>query len=403
MLILTSSFPRFQGDFAGSFVLELGDALKRKDLNIIFLAPHYPGIKLKEILQGMEVYRFPYFYPLRYQKLFRDGGFVYNLKISTLAKIEVPLFFVSELVCSLIIARRKKVDIIHSHWLLPQGLIGALIKKYLSIPHLLTIHAADVLLLENLPFHNLIADFIFMNSDAIIAVSSYISDRFSMLVSPNHRNLLESKIIVLPMGIHISDFASSHSMRSISDNKTNLLYLGRLSEKKGICYLIQAMKLLVPQMDNLVLYICGEGPLRGELEGLVDNLNLRAQIRFTGYVTPKEKETYLSIADILIVPSIVIESGETEGLPVVVLEGMAAGKPIIASDVSGIGDIIKDGYNGFLIESKRPDLIAERVLSLMANKDLQKVISDKALETIEAYDWDKISCNYKNIISKIYT
>ena len=405
VLVLTSSFPRY-GRSAGIFVYELANELKEKEFILTVLTPHHPDAKLKEIINGMEIYRFPYFYPLNYQKLHRTGGFVYNFKRSYLAKIQVPLFFLSELFYTTKLVKKEKIDVVHSHWLVPQGLVGAICKKIFGIPHISTIHAADVFSLEHLPFKQTIANFIVKNSDKLIVVSSYIGERSLCLISPELKRDIETKMIILPMGVHVQLFQNTtNKTKLLSEYKINskfsLLCVGRLSEKKGISYLIKAMPMILYQNKDVNLIVCGDGPAREELEQLTEKMNLEKHVRFVGFVGDKEKIDYLSLADVLIVPSIVLQSGETEGLPVVILEGLAAGKPIVASDVSGVKDVIKNGWNGFLVEQKNPEQIAEKVLEMLGDDELRARFSKNALDTGKKYDWDVIGGEYEKIIRSV--
>src|SRR3989344_5931907 len=173
VLVLTTTFPRWKGDHMPSFVYELSKQLKKEKLDITVLAPHYPNSSLKENIDGLTVFRYVYFYPKRYQKLCYDYGVLPALKRSNLAKIQLPLLFLSELFKCIEICKKEKIDVIHSHWILPHGLIGALIHKFLKKEHILTIHAADLYLLNRLPLKYILADFIVKNSDKVTVVSSY--------------------------------------------------------------------------------------------------------------------------------------------------------------------------------------------------------------------------------------
>lgn len=406
ILTLTSSFPRYRGDLAGDFVYELAKRLKERGFEITVLTPHHLDTRFQENIDGMKVYRFPYFYPFKFQKLAYGSGISYNLKNSYLAKIQVPLFFLSELFGAIKIIRKEKIDVIHSHWLVPQGLVGAICKKKNVISHLSTVHAADVFGLERLPFKQMIANFIVKNSNEIIVVSSYIGERLLGLISPELKKDIEKKMTILPMGVDARSFQNTNDKTKVlSKSKINshfkLLFVGRLAQKKGISYLIQAMPQIVSQIKDVNLILCGDGHLRKELEQLVKKMSLEKYVRFTGFVSNEEKIDYLSLADALIVPSIVIQSGETEGLPVVILEGLAAGKPIIASDVSGVKDVIKNGYNGFLVEQKNSDQIADKVLELLGDDELRVRFSKNALETAKKYDWDIIGKQYEKIIRSV--
>ena len=403
VLVLATTFPRWQNDTTPAFVYELSKRLHADGLEIVVLAPHYHGAKKFEMMDGMKVYRFLYFWPAKYQKLVYDGGILPNIKRSHLAKIQVPLLVLLELYHTFKIIRKDKIDVIHSHWIIPSGLIGALCKKFFGIRHVLTIHAAGLFALERLPFKTNIANFIVNNSDEITVVSSYIEKRLMNLVSPDLQEMLNIKLSIIPMGVHVESFQNKVDIEQLKSkynatSKTTLLFIGRLAEKKGIQYLIKAMLNITSINNDVNLIICGDGPLRQELQQQVKDMKLEIFVRFAGYISDKEKIDYLKLSDILVVSSIVTDSGDTEGLPVVVLEGLAAGKPIIASDVSGMKDVIKDGVNGFLIEQKDSGLIADKVVELINNRELMIKFSNNVLETAEKFDWAIIGRKYEDVL-----
>jgi len=406
LLLLTSSFPRYKGDSAGNFVFELAKKLKERAFKVIVLCPHHLDTKFKEDMFGLNVYRFPYFYPFSYQKIYRDGGIMYNLKNSFMAKTQVPLFFLSELFYTMKIIRKEKIELINSHWLIPQGLVGAICKKLFGTKNVLTVHAAGLFSLEQLPFKIKISGFITKNTDKIVVVSSYIGERLLDLIPSDLREDVKNKMVAFPMGVTIGEYQDimedkeKMKLKYGINSKFTLLFIGRLSEKKGVSYLIEAMPKIILQA-NANLIICGDGPLRKELEQFVREKEVEKIIKFAGYVSNRVKLDYLFLSNILIIPSIVTPSGDTEGLPVVVLEGLAAGKPIIASDVSGIKDVIINGYNGFLVEPKNPEEITEKVLDLLKNQRLRIELSKNALETSKKYDWNVIAEKYDEIFREI--
>jgi len=406
VLVLTTTFPRWEDDTTPAFVYELSKRLQENELEIVVLAPHHFGAKRFEIMDGIKIYRFPYFYPAKYQRLVYEGGILPNLKRSNLAKIQVPFLFLSELYHAFKMIRKEKIDVVHSHWIIPSGLVGGGCKKLFGKKHILTEHAAGLVALEKLPLKEKIANFILGNSDRITVVSSYIHEKLLNLIQPKYLDDVINKTEIISMGVNTRLFKPNMDKNKLRikyniKSENVLLFIGRLAEKKGLSYLIQAMPEIVSKSPNTELIICGNGPLRKESEELVKKMDLEKFVRFTGYVTGKEKINYLSLPDILIVPSIVTQSGDTEGLPVVILEGLAAGKPIIASDVGGIKDVIKDDWNGFLVEQKNPDQIAEKVLELINNEELRIRFSKAALETAKKYDWKIIGEKYGRIIKKI--
>lgn len=400
VLVLTTTFPRWKNDNMPTFVFELSKQLKEEGLDMNILAPHYHNSKLEENIDRMKVYRYVYFYPKKYQKLCYDYGVLPSLKRSHLAKLQLPLLFFSELLKAVKVIKKEKIDVIHSHWIMPHGLIGAIIYKILKKEHVLTIHAADLYTLDRLPFKHLITNFIANNSNKISIVSSYGKERLLKLISPKLYEKINKKIKILPMGVYTNSFKNNVSIKKLR-NKYNLnskhilLFIGRLSDKKGVNYLIKAMSKV---KNDVQLLIIGYGPLENELKELTKKLNLQNKIKFLGYIGGQEKVDYFLLSDILILPSIVDSSGDTEGLPVVLMEGLAAGKAIIATDVGGNKDIIKDNYNGFLIEQKNPDLIANRINKLISNKKLREKFSKNALEISKDYDWKIIGRKYADLM-----
>ena len=403
VLVIATTFPRWQNDTTPAFVYELSKRLQNNGFEIVVLAPHHVGAEKFEIMDGMKVNRFPYFWPAKYQKLVYEGGILPNIKRSNLAKIQVPLLVLSELYYTFKLIKKERIDVIHTHWIIPNGLIGAFCKKFFGIRHVLTIHAAGLFALERIPFKKNIANFIVNNSNEITVVSSYIKERLINVVSSSQRRVLNDKLKIIPMGVHVELYQKETNVNHLKSNynilsKFSLLFIGRLAEKKGVKFLIKAMAKISLINKDVTLIICGDGPLRKELEQQVNDIKLGDFVRFTGYIADNEKLDYLKLSDILIVPSIVTESGDTEGLPVVILEGLAAGKPIIASDVSGVKDVIMDGVNGFLVEQKNTEQIVDKVLRLLSNTELMAKVSKRGIDTAEGYDWKTIGGKYGEII-----
>ena len=406
VLVLTTTFPRWADDTTPSFVFELSIVLRHKGLDIEILAPHHQRAKCKEDLTGLTVQRFRYFIPTKYQRIAYEGGVLSNLNRSILAKMQVPFFVIMQLWSTLKIVRRDKVNVIHSHWIIPSGLSGAICAKFLGVKHVVTIHAADILALERLPFKRNITDFIIKNSKQITVVSSYMYEKLIGLVSPGILQETTKKTKIIPMGTHVTLLQNRISKLELKkkygiDNRFVVLFIGRLVEKKGVPYLLEAMPQIVSQHPDLKLVICGDGPMRAELKNLTEQLGLEEHVSFVGYVTGQKKVDYLSLSDIVIVPSILTESGDTEGMPVVVMEGLAAGKIIIASNVGGIKDAIEDRYNGFLIDPESPNQIAERTLEILNSQAMTKRMSEKAAETGKRYDWQNIGEQYWEIMQTL--
>jgi len=147
---------------------------------------------------------------------------------------------------------------------------------------------------------------------------------------------------------------------NISEEDILILTIGKFIPRKGFEYLIKAFNIIVNQrkITNIKLRIGGRGPLKKKYETMIKEYGLNSCISFLGYIKDEEIPSYYIEADIFVLPSIVDDRGDTEGLGVVLLEALACHTPCIATRVGGITDIIKDGINGFLIEQK--DFILKR-------------------------------------------
>lgn len=387
VLVLTTTFPRWRNDPTPAFVYDLSKRLKNEGLEIVVLAPHYEGAKFYEKIDGLKVYRFPYFYPTKYQKLCYEGGILPNLKRSWLARIQVPFLFLAELVFAFRIIRKEKINTIHSHWIVPSGLIGGIISKVKHIPHVTTAHAGDVFTVEKSKFLIHISRFIFQNSQKVTVNSTFTKESINRI----DENLSDSKIEVIPMGADTEIFKPIGDKLDSFHNNKIIFSIGRLVEKKGFEYLIKAMPLVIREIPTTKLIIGGTGPEESKLKNLVNILGLERDVIFIGYIKTCDLPKYYRTADVFVLPSVKTKEGDTEGLGIVLLEAMACGTPVIGSNIGGITDIIEDGKNGLLIESKNPKDIAEKIIKIISGESLITSFSENGLKTIkERFLWEVI-------------
>lgn len=204
------------------------------------------------------------------------------------------------------------------------------------------------------------------------------------------------------MGVDLSQFHKGNFNQEIKNSMRpdNLLLLGvgRLAEKKGFNYLIEAMPQIIKKIPNVRLIIIGFGPQKEKLEKQVQELNLESYVSLIGGKTGKELRDWFATADIFIGPSIITADGDTEGQGVVFLEAMASGTPVIASDVGGIKDVVRDGHSGLLVPGKNPQAIADRTVELANNKELQETLIQNAIELANSgYSWERSAQTFFNL------
>ena len=371
VLVLTSTFPRWKGDTNPPFVFELSRRLTDK-FDVAVLTPHFPGSKNTETMDRLKVHRFHYFFE-KFEKLAGDGGMLPTLKANKRYYLTVPFFLLFEIIATLKLVKKLKPDIIHAHWIIPQGLaayINFLINK---TPYIVTSHGGDIFGLQNKYLIKL-KKLILEKAKSITVVSSAIKKEV-IKIDPN----LESKIKIIPMGVDSKLFNPDKYDESIKKKYDItgpfLLFVGRLAEKKGVRYLIEAIPAVLKEYPKAELLIIGSGTLELDLKNLADKLHLSSSIIFIGAIQNSDLPKFYATADIFIGPSIVADDGDREGLPVTYMEAMACGCPVIATDLPGNRDIINE-VNGYLVRQKDSKDIAVKILFGLKNKWNRNVIAN---------------------------
>jgi len=381
LLVTASTFPRWEGDTEPRFVLDLCKHMV-DTFDVTVLVPATPGAKDREVLEGVEVIRYHYFPIHKWETLCYPGAIVPRIKEKKIRAILVPFLFVALFFKLLIIL--PKYDIVHAHWLIPQGIVQSFFKK----PYIVTGHGGDVTSL-NKGIVKKLKERCLKEATDVTTVSQYLSEYMRELET-------SCKPHIISMGVDLKMFGSKYRMDDFFGQKEKkvILFVGRLAEKKGVTYLIDAMK----KIENAILVIVGEGPLNNQLKKQA--LYKGDQIRFLGAKSHEELKTLLASADIFVAPSITANNGDSEGLGLVLLEAMASGLPVVATRTGGIVQIIEDGINGFLVEEKNSMQLAEAISQILSDDKIIERFKEKGFETIKKYDYREISKQYKNLYER---
>ena len=398
ILVLTSSYPTHEGTHEGGFVADLVRYLSERGILPVVLAPHFLGGSFKEHQDGILIFRFPYFFPFRFERLAYGSGLLFNIRRDFFAFAGIIPFCKAGLVWTLCILFRERVDIIHTHWLIPQGFIGALVHCFTGIPHVATVHGSDLAIIRKSAVLTRICSFIIHHSDAITVNSSYNRQQLVSLVPGSER-----KIQIIPMGVDVNAFHKRIPLDEVNKSKQDhiLLNVGRLIELKGTQYLIEAMPAVIRSVPNASLVIIGTGPEEERLTRRIHELSLEEHVRFLGKIRHDEIMTYYQQADTVVLPSVTV-AGSTEGLGVVLLEAMASGCPVIGTSVGGIPDIITDGENGFLVPERDSVQLAEKIIQLLLDAKLRETFRKNGYARIdESFSWDRIADQFASVYHQI--
>ena len=386
--MLTTSFPRFKGDSAGNFVYNLASALAQKGVKIYVIAPGEGGADHFESWDDIHIYRFPYFWPRKYQQLGYRDGLLNNLRNNRLAVAQAPIFVLAEFFYLFYILKKKKIELIHAHWSLPQGLLGILAKYTLKIPCVTTLHGSDIFGLR----HSIFKSF----NKLTIAHSDVYTANSRATVARARRLSGHENSRLIPMGVNPNQFQKTAAAVDLK-NKLQLdgeviLSVGRLIDLKGTDYLIKALVGVLLEFPRAKAIIIGSGPRKNHLIKLARDQQLSEKILFIDKVAHTELVKYYSLADVFVLSSIVNKIGETEGFGVVLLEAMACGVPVVGSDVGGISDIIQHEETGLLARQKDPQDIADQITRLLSDADLRKKVVKNGYHLINnQFSWEVIS------------
>ena len=395
LLIITSTFPRWQNDTDPPFVFELAKRLTG-DFDITVLAPNYPGALPNEIMENIKIHRFRYFLK-NHETLAGSEGILPTLKMNKIFYLVVPFFILAEFGALLKLIKKTKPHVIHAHWLLPQGLVAALAKKITGVPYVITVHGSDIHGIKS-NLANSLKRYILQNATRVTVVSRDIQQTIKQKLGDN------IKTQVVSMGVDSQLFHPDNKDLLIrKKHKISgpfLLYVGRLTEVKGVRYLIKAMPNVLKHFAETKLLIIGKGELQQELKHMTESLAIQDKVIFAGAIPNIEIPKYYATADIFIGPSIHSKGGEKEGFGLTFVEAGMSGCIVVASEVGGISDIIEHAKTGFLIKEKDPDQLAETITMIIAKMGNFENMKKAARETLcNKFDWTAIAEKYNKILA----
>lgn len=384
VLILTSTYPRWNQDTTPGFVADFAKGIAPFLDHVYVLAPHYKGAAQREKSNNLYVKRYRYFFPAAAQNIFYNGGAVTKISRTLSYALKVVCFMIALFFNTLFYTLRYNVTIINAHWLIPQGFVGVLVKFVTGRTLAVTVHGSDVLNL-NSHYMKKIKRFTLRHADLVYVNSS--------TTQAACRSLYERDYILIPMGIDVAHFRSAKHSKQLAERhglgNFTILFVGRLSEEKGVIYLLEALALLKASGRNCKTLIIGDGPLAKNLQSYIEVHDLTSDVTMVGWIENSKLASYYATADILVGPSLY----EAQGI--VFLEALASGLPVITTDEGGMADFIKDGRNGFMVPAKSARALYDSILTLYDDRDLLKKLKSQAAASVtDKYSWKSVTERY---------
>lgn len=292
------------------------------------------------------------------------------------------MMFFSLMFNSLLWIRKKNPDLIIGCWAFPDGFAAYCIAKLLRKKFILKVHGSDINVSANSKMVGFQIRFISMHTDSILSVSKALKIKLIKLGVP------ESKVDVIYNGVDQQLFNCSDCNEDLPQRK--LLYIGNLKREKGIFELLHAFGEILDIFPDVKLIYIGQGPMLNQLVDSVVEQKIQSSVEIIGQLDHKYVPAYIKAAQVVVLPSY------SEGVPNVLLESMACGKPVVATEVGGIPEIVVEGKTGLIckpqdIESLKDSL--ERCLNLTWNSAFIK-------QHARQFDWHENSLKLRSMIEK---
>jgi glycosyltransferase involved in cell wall biosynthesis len=393
--VVASTFPASDDDPVPSFVRDLVVEAKRVDpaLEFTVLAPHDPRSSTPGLTrhEHYDEYRFQYFWPRRAQILAGQGGIVPSLQRNRMLYFLVPFFLVAEWISVRRLAHKIRPDVINAHWIIPQGVVVAAARSRLRVPIVLTIHGGDVFTFNN-PLARRLKRFALRAASRVIVNSSATKVKAEEL-------LATVEATTVPMGVTVDNFVSE---QVAAHRKLRVLFVGRLSEEKGLADLLAALAILRDRGVPVKARVAGTGPQGATLRDSAKALGLKKRVKFLGWVNRADIAKHYSWADVFAGPSITAKTGWVEALGVVFIEAAASGLPVVTTNAGGMRDVVLSDKTGFVVREQSPSELADALTKLAADPDLRQRFGVAGREHVtENFAWPSIARRYSQIYREV--
>jgi glycosyltransferase involved in cell wall biosynthesis len=303
--------------------------------------------------------------------------------------LKVPALLVAELWAVLVHLASREFDVVHSHWILPQGLLAGLAATVSRTPHVATIHGGDVFALRGATFARLkllamrLADVTTANSTATLQAALDLG-------------AAASRTVRIPMGASEPPPDSATAAMPVRASFRQgagplLVFVGRLIEEKGADDLLHAIAILSKNWPDIRALLVGDGQARAELKQLAARLGVAERVTFIGWVDASQVPTYLAAADVFVGPSKRSPQGWQEAQGLSFVEAMLSGVPVVATDSGGITDLVRHEVTGLVVPQNDPASIAAAVERLLRDDELRTSVVATAARLTRAEYTRKIA------------
>ncbi len=402
--VLAHSFPRFAGDTHGPFVKHLCEALAGLGHRVDVLVPFDPEIR-EDPDTPLRVHSFRYIRPDRWHLLGYSRTLKRDVAMRPWAWLQSPLYFLFAERALKRLVRRRQIDLVHAHWLLPNGWVAARVARATGVPFAVTLHGSDIFMAERNPLFRWMARRTLAAARHVTSCSADLRDRLLAIGGAEHA----AKVLLVANGTDVEPSAvaaGGDGLRQMSPPAPQgalqrlgvaagdrlVVAVGRMVDKKGFRYLIEAAPRILAADPRTRIVLGGDGDLLETLKASAAELGLGDRIDFPGLLSHPEVLELIAAAEVFVMPSVRDRRGNIDGLPIVVLEAMAAGKPVVATDVAGMPLAIDNGESGLLVPSRDAAALAAAVTGLLDDRGRADRIGEAARLKVETeLNWTAVA------------
>lgn len=371
IVMLTSSYPLYEGDATAPFIEEIAAGLAARGHAVHVVLPAHPRLQRGKEARGVHLHPFaaapvaPWAAAWGYA-----GSLAGDVSLTKAAIAVAPFALVSAARAVRTVARRVGADIVHAHWVIPNGPPVAFAARQMHTPFVVSLHGSDVFIAERFRAVGRAARWAFAGAAAVSACSGDLATRAVRLGA--HAETTR----VIPYGVdgaqfHPADAQTRTEARAwlgLPPETPLVLCSGRLVHKKGFAVAIAAFAQIADDFPGAHLAIAGNGPLEGDLRAQAARLSVADRVVLVGRMDRDRFPSLVGACDVYLLPSVHDHRGNVDGLPNALLDALAAGRPVIASAVAGVALAVRDGETGVLVPEGDAPALATALAALLRDR-----------------------------------
>ena len=363
VLLITNAYPDFDSSYRGIFIKRLAQLLQKDGYEISVVTPKiYKGSHYFEKQNGLRIYRFPFF-----------AGNKLLIQYEKIPYLRMILFYMTGFFLTIFAVVKHRCCLIHAHWAIPTGVIGALVGVLLRKPLIVTIHGSDFRMAMDRSFLlRKLFLYVCRRARHVTCVSEVQKREIEQL------GIGGEKISVFPMGIDATFLeVGKNRERDLKNRSFTILSNRNLLPIYNVSLLIRAIPVVIKEEPKARFIIVGEGPEREKIEKEAEDLNISSSVQFLGRVPHEKMPNILAQTDIYVSTSLY------DGTSISLLEAMGSGAFPIVTDIPANREWIVNGKNGFLVPTDEEGFLARRIIDAIRNHALLEKSRENNLFIVE--------------------